>query len=284
MSIGMVTTRSQRTKYTIDLPVSSGPPRNNIQPIAQYFAELEGAEKSALLRNKLNPLHQRAIDFNWFLRRIVPLKKNGVEESLEDLFSQIPQNTLPKWIRRTYLKDRRRRSEACLTYKRRLQPFYDEIYGRNRLFDIVSDEVLGHKVIVHQNLYERYGHKRSGSIPFHAISENLIGSLYSSPQSELFTTLNHNSVYEYHRTKYLLIGPLYFVPHHCDSMLSFDKPCTHKLMNDDVRIVKLFAEDPHHSSFKVGDSITVNYHMGEHASEFNFVCVCGSANCISLNE
>ena len=181
MSTGMVTTRSQRTKYTIDLPVRSGPPRSNIQPIAQYFAELEGAEKSALLRNKLNPLHQRAIDFNWFLRRIVPLKKNGVEESLEDLFSQIPQNTLPKWIRRTYLKDRRRRSEACLAYKRRLQPFYDEIYGPNRLFDIVSDEVLGHKVIVHQNLYERYGHKRSGSIPFHAISENLIGSLYSSP-------------------------------------------------------------------------------------------------------
>ena len=45
-------------------------------------------------------------------------------------------------------------------------------------------------------------------------------------------------------------------------------------MNIDVCAVRLFAEDPHSFSFKVGNEITVNYHMGEHASVvFNFVCV-----------
>jgi hypothetical protein len=82
-------------------------------------------------------------------------------------------------------------------------------------------------------------------------------------------------VYGYNRIKYLLVGSLYFVAHHCDSMLSFDGPCMHKLMNVDVRSVRLFAEDPHSFSFKVGNEITVNlyYHMSKHASEFNFVCV-----------
>jgi len=91
-------------------------------------------------------------------------------------------------------------------------------------------------------------------------------------------------VYEYNNTKYLLIGPLYFVPHNCGSMLSFDKPNKDVFMGADVHVVKLFAEDPHHSTFKVGDEIAVNYHMGEHASQYNFVCACGSSNCVSIDK
>ena len=77
------------------------------------------------------------------------------------------------------------------------------------------------------------------------------------------------------------VGPLYFVPRHCDFILSFDKPCMHKLMDADVRAVKLVAVNPHNSSFRVGDKVTVNCHIGEYASEYNCVCACGS-NCMSL--
>ena len=55
----------------------------------------------------------------------------------------------------------------------------------------------------------------------------------------------------------------------------------HKLMDADVRAVNLFAVNPHNSSFRVGDKVTVNCHIGEYASECNFVCACGS-NCMSL--
>ena len=58
----------------------------------------------------------------------------------------------------------------------------------------------------------------------------------------------------------------------------------HKLMDADVRTVKLFAENPHNSSFIVGDKVTVNCHKGGYASEYNFVCACGSSNCMSLVE
>ena len=92
---------------------------------------------------------------------------------------------------------------------------------------------------MHENLFEHYGHKRSGTISFHAISENLLGSLFACPQSALLAKFDHNSMYEFNRIKYLLIGPLYFVPHHCDSMLSFEKPCRNLLMGDDVRTVSL---------------------------------------------
>ena len=67
-------------------------------------------------------------------------------------------------------------------------------------------------------------------------------------------------------------------------MLSFDQPYKGIYMGIDARVVKLFAEDPHHSTFKVGDEVAVNYHMGEHASQYNFVCACGSPNCVSLNK
>jgi hypothetical protein len=280
----MVSTRSKKTNYSVDFPDVPRPVRSNQDPISKYYAHLEGVEKSILLTQKSKPVHQRALDFNWFLKRVVPLKKNGEEASFDDLFSQVKQRYYPTRIRRRLRKDYRRKWEALTSFKGDMRLFYDEIYGPNRFFDVITDEVLGHKVIVHENLYRMYGNKRTGRSPFYAVSESLVGSLFACQQDDLLTSLNHNSVYEYNKTKYLLVGPLYFVPHNCDSMICFDNPRQDLRMSSDVRTVKLFSEDPHHSTFKVGDEVAVNYHMGEHASQYNFVCACGSPNCVSLNK
>ena len=280
----MVSTRSKKTSYTVDFPDGPRPIKSSQHPMSKYYSYLDGEEKSNLIRGKQNPVDQMALDFNWFLRRMVPLKKNGVEESFDELFSQVRQKLYPSWVRRAFTKDRRRKCDALVFFKTRIRPFYDEIYGPNRFFDVVADETFGHKVIVNSNLLRTYGNKRTGRVPFYAVSELLKGLLFSCQQADLLTVLNHNSLYEHNHTKYLLVGPLYFVPHNCDSMLSFDKPHKDVYMGADVRVVKLFAEDPHHSTFKVGDEIAVNYHMGEHASQYNFVCACGSPNCVSLNK
>ena len=66
------------------------------------------------------------------------------------------------------------------------------------------------------------------------------------------------------------------------NVVSFDKPCQNPRMGSDTRTVKLLAEDPHNSSLRVGDSVIVNYQIGEHASQYNFLCTCGSQNCVRL--
>ena len=81
-------------------------------------------------------------------------------------------------------------------------PFFDIRYFYDDMFEIFSD-------------------RRSDRILFPAVSESLLVSLFVSPQLEILTNLNHNSIYEYHEVIYLLVGPLYFIPHHCNSTLSF---------------------------------------------------------------
>ena len=74
----MVFTRSKRTDYTVDFPDVPRPVRSNQHPISKYYAHLESDEKSILIRNKSNPVNQRALNFIWSLRRMVLLKENGV--------------------------------------------------------------------------------------------------------------------------------------------------------------------------------------------------------------
>ena len=85
-------------------------------------------------------------------------------------------------------------------------------------------------------------------------------------------------MYKLYRAKFLLVDLFKFVPNHCDSILRFDKSLQHILTNDDARAVRLFSEDPHNTFFKVDDEVKVNNHMGEHSTEYNFVCACGSQN------
>ena len=86
----------------MSLPDGPKPIKSNDHPISCYYAQLTGGEKSILLRSELNPIDQHALDFNWFLRRMVPLKKNYVEETFDDIFSQVRQNQYPSWVRRTF--------------------------------------------------------------------------------------------------------------------------------------------------------------------------------------
>ena len=83
----MNSTRSKRTDYTVNFFDVPRPVRSNQQPIFKYYAHLEGGDKSILIRNKSDSVYQCALDFNLFLRRIVPLKKNVEETSFDDLFS-----------------------------------------------------------------------------------------------------------------------------------------------------------------------------------------------------
>ena len=278
----MVTTRSNRTNYTIQIADNPRPVRSNGTPISRYFAQLDGLEKSEQIRFRRCPFNRAALNFNWFLRYMVPLKKANVEESFEDLFTQIRSMFYPNHVRAKFSKARQRKSEEILAFKRQLKAFYDPIYGPERLFDIVPDVLLGHKVLIHPNMLETYGNKRTGKIPFHAVADHLLGSLFASPQSDLFTTLGHNSVYEYRQVRYLLVGPLYFIPHNCGSTLSFSTPADMDLFGVNVPTTKLFSDEPHDAYYRVGDEVNVNYHMGKQPSSYNFTCQCGSVNCMSI--
>ena len=98
-----------------------------------------------------------------------------------------------------------------------LMPFFDIRYFHHDMFEIFSD-------------------RRSDRILFPAVSESLLVSLFVSPQLDILTNLNHNSIYAYHEVIYLLVGPLYFIPHHCDSTLSFGIPIDVYLFNVIVKI------------------------------------------------
>ena len=132
----MISTRSNRTNYTIQLADNPRPVRSNGTPISRYFAQLHGLEKSEQIRFRRCPFDRAALNFNWFLRYIVPLKKADVEESFEDIFSQISSMFYPNNVRAKFSKARQRKSEAVLAIKRPLKAFYDPIYGPERLFDI----------------------------------------------------------------------------------------------------------------------------------------------------
>ena len=153
----MVFTRSRRIDYTVDFPDVPRPVRSNQHPISKYYAHLESDEKSILIKNRSNPVNQRALNFNWFLRRMVPFKRNDEVESFEDLFSQVKQNFYPNRVRRQFKNDRRRKWDTVAFSKADVRPFYEEIYGLNRFFHVIADEILGQKVTTHENLCRMHG-------------------------------------------------------------------------------------------------------------------------------
>jgi len=138
----MVSTRSRKTDYTISFPDEPLPVRSNQHAISKYYAHLGGVGKSVLIRNRSNPVAQKALDFNWFLKQMVPLKKHGLEESFDAVFSKIRQNQYPSWVRRTFAKDRRRKHDAMVFFKGSIRPFYDEIYGPNRFLMWLPTKLL----------------------------------------------------------------------------------------------------------------------------------------------
>ena len=82
---------------------------------------------------------------------------------------------------------------VCLKIK--IRSLYEEIYGANRFFDVVNNEVFGNKVIMHKNSLD-------------AVSDEILhGVHFTCPESDLLVGFNHVSVYEYNRIKYLLIRP-----------------------------------------------------------------------------
>ena len=54
------------------------------------------------------------------------------------------------------------------------------------------------------------------------------------------------------------------------------------LFNMNVPTTKLSSDDPHDAHFRVGDEVNINYHMGKQPSSYNFICQCGSVDCMSV--
>jgi len=176
--------------------------KSNTTPVSQYFVQLNGQEKSEHIRYKKCPFNRMALVFHWFLRYIVPIKKPDVEESFDSLFLQVRSSLYPSHVRAKITKAHQRKSEAVIQFKEQLRTFYDPVYGAERLFDVVPHDTLGHKVLIHPNMLELYGNVHIGKIPFHAVFNHLLGSLFASPQSDIFTALQHDSMYEYRGFKY----------------------------------------------------------------------------------
>ena len=88
------------------------------------------------------------------------MKKNSTNESFDDIFSKIRQSQYLFWVRRTFSKDRRRKYDAMVFFKRGSRPFYEEVCGPDRFFDVVIDETFGHKVVIHDYLLNMYDQKK----------------------------------------------------------------------------------------------------------------------------
>ena len=80
LSTGTVSTRSERTNYTIDFLSNPRPFKDQRASIASYFFHLEGPVKSRLIKWHMTPVSQLALTFNWSLQKMFPLKKVGIEE------------------------------------------------------------------------------------------------------------------------------------------------------------------------------------------------------------
>jgi hypothetical protein len=53
---------------------------------------------------------------------------------------------------------------------------------------MITDETFGHKVKVHENLFNMHGNRKTGKIPFHAVSESLVGALFACQQADLLVS------------------------------------------------------------------------------------------------
>ena len=98
----MVSTRSDRTNYTVNWPSDCKPFKSPKAPIFRYFQHLKGPAKSQMLKEQLAPVNEMVIFFHWFLQQMVPRKIVGVEETFEDLLSSnLKKCTRPKCFLRS---------------------------------------------------------------------------------------------------------------------------------------------------------------------------------------
>ena len=96
-----------------------------------------------MIRGKLNPVDQMVLDFNGFLRKMVPLKKNVPKSLLRNCFPRLSG----EYIRlgcAVHLPKIAVEMRYFGAFKTRIRPFYEEVYGTNRVFDVINDEVFGH--------------------------------------------------------------------------------------------------------------------------------------------
>ena len=76
---------------------------------------------------------------------MVPLKKNVSKSLLRNCFPRLSG----EYIRlgcAVHLPKIAVEMRYFGAFKTRIRPFYEEVYGSNRFFDVVVDETFGHKV------------------------------------------------------------------------------------------------------------------------------------------
>lgn len=132
-----------------------------------------------------------------------------------------------------------------------------------------------------------YGLVCTRDCKYRDITTHLKGYCGNNTQSfgECLEELNHKSLIQ-KKWNVPMFGLLALANHHCDSLFRFKLGHNghggdyQTLFGIKYRVAYAFLEEGYHHRMKAGDEINVHYNQ----SEWNFVCECGSVQCIHRNR
>ena len=257
---------------------------SEVSPVFSYVSSLSGEAFANIAHRNFGVLSELQTSFNWFCKFLFHSPLDFRDVPFEEALKSVHRSKYPRFVLNTLGKSKSYKSRTIRQFKAMVEHFYDKVFGPDRLFDFLKDPNVGVRVVVHQNALRLVKSPRCTGVPFFVIVEGLAGYLEAIPQSELMIRAGHDSVMYSQGMPQLLFGLLRFLPHHCDSPLAIGgrtDPIT--MFGREFRSVGLVSRVEHRVlSFKVGDEVNVFYAMGSDKSSYNFVCMCGSPNCISL--
>ena len=257
---------------------------SEISPIFNYVSSLSGEAFANVAHRNVGVISELQTSFNWFCKFLFHSQLDFRDIPFEEALKSVHWSKYPRFVLNTFRKSKTYKLKTLKQFKAMVEYFYCKVFGADRLFDFLKDPNVGVRVVVHQNALRFVRSQRFTGVPFYVIVEELAGYLEAIPQSELMIQAGHDSVMYSQGLSQLLFGLLRFLPHHCDSALAIGgrtEPVT--LFGREFRSVGLVSRVENRMlSFKVGDEINVFYAMGSNKSSYNFACMCGSPNCVSL--
>ena len=257
---------------------------SEVSPVFSYVSSLSGEAFADIAHRNVGVISELQTSFNWFCKFLFHSTLDFRDVPFEEALKSVHRSKYPRFVLNTLGKSKSYKSKTIKQFKVMVEYFYDKVFGLGRIFDFQKDPVVGVRVVVHQNALRFVRSQRFTGVPFYVIVEELAGYLEAIPQSELMIQAGHDSVMYSQGLSQLLFGLLRFLPHHCDSALAIGgrtEPVT--LFGREFRSVGLVSRVENRMlSFKVGDEINVFYAMGSNKSSYNFACMCGSPNCVSL--
>ena len=251
-----------------------------LHPLFKSVASLSGVGKAIVTHENFALTDESCAIFGWFQSKMMGSSAKFEGKSFEDVFVEFKPCQYPRFVTRCMKRSKTYKSLVLKRFKSLLQFFFDQVFGSNRLFEFVEDDIVGMRVFVHSNMLKLLKSSRLNRIPLWCIVDNLIGYLDTGIAAGLVDA-GYDSVYSHNGNPTLLYGLLRFLPHHCSSKLVLNgRTQLAELYGYKLRSIGLSPVIPDSTSFAIGEEINVNYHMGSRSS-FNFVCNCGSSACIS---